>query len=386
MVRRLTVVQVLPALEAGGVERGTLEVARALVEAGHRSIVVSAGGRLARRLVEEGSEHVEWPVGRKSPWTLRLVPRLRRLLARERVDILHARSRMPAWVAWLAWRGMDPHARPRFVTTVHGFYSVSRYSAVMTRGERVIAVSKAVRRYVLDHYRVDPTRVTVIHRGVDPRFYPHGYRPPQRWLDAWYRDHPRLLDRLVLTLPGRLTRLKGHEAFVELVRRLLLERRDVHGLVVGGHEPRHAAYARALERRVREAGLAGRITFLGHREDLREIMAVSNVVLSLSEKPESFGRTTLEALSLGVPAAGWDHGGVGEILERLYPDGRVPPGDLDALARRVAALLERPPPVPAGHPFTLRAMLDRTLALYESLCGAGGTRAHRTARAGAESA
>ncbi len=379
MVRRLTVVQVLPALEAGGVERGTLEVARALVEAGHRSIVVSAAGRLARRLVEEGSEHVDWPIGVKSPWTLRWVPRLRRLLARERVDILHARSRMPAWVAWLAWRGMDPARRPRFVTTFHGFYSVGRYSAVMARGERVIAVSEAIRRHVLERYGVPAERVEVIHRGVDPCLYPHGYRPPSRWLEAWYRDNPRLLDRLVLTLPGRLTRLKGHEAFIELVRRLLLARLDVHGLVVGGHEPRHAGYARALERRAEAAGLRGRITFLGYRDDLREIMAVSNVVLSLSEKPESFGRTTLEALSLGVPVVGWDHGGVGEILAAVLPEGRVPPGDMDALTTRVAQVLERPPGVPRTHPFTLERMLARTLALYRELVPAEATHLKETA-------
>jgi len=373
MGRPLTVVQVLPALEAGGVERGTLEVARALVQAGHRSIVISAGGRLVRRLLDEGSEHLAWPIGAKSPWTLRLVPRLRRLLARERVDILHARSRMPAWVAWLAWRGMDPARRPRFVTTVHGFYSVGRYSAVMTRGERVIAVSEAIRRYLLAHYRLPPERVEVIHRGVDPALYPHGYRPPSRWLEAWYRDHPRLLDRLVLTLPGRLTRLKGHETFIELVRRLLLERLDVHGLVVGGHDRRHAGYARELARRAEAAGLRGRLTFLGHREDLREIMAVSNLVLSLSEKPESFGRTVLEALSLGVPVVGWDHGGVGEILARIYPAGRVPKGDHDALHGRVRELLAQPEPVPAGPHFPLETMLGRTLALYEAL--AAGRRA-----------
>lgn len=370
---RLTVVQVLPALEAGGVERGTLEVARALVEAGHRSIVVSAGGRLARRLVEEGSEHVDWPIGVKSPWTLRWVPRLRRLLARERVDILHARSRMPAWVAWLAWRGMDPARRPRFVTTFHGFYSVGRYSAVMARGERVIAVSEAIRRHVRERYGVPAERVEVIHRGVDPALYPHGYRPPARWLEAWYRDNPHLLDRLVLTIPGRLTRLKGHEAFVELVRRLLLARLDVHGLVAGGHEPRHAGYARELERRAEAAGLRGRITFLGHRDDLREIMAVSNVVLSLSERPESFGRTTLEALSLGVPVVGWNHGGVGELLTAVLPEGRVPPGDMDALANHVARFLRHPPAVPRTHPFTLERMLARTLSLYSELASTGAT-------------
>ena len=139
--QRLTVLQAVPALQGGGVERSTLEVAAALVRNGHRSLVISAGGRLVPELLDAGSEHVCWPIGRKSPLTLRLVPRLRRLLHREGVDILHARSRLPAWVAWLAWRGMDPARRPRFITTVHGLNSVNAYSAVMLKGEQVVAVS-----------------------------------------------------------------------------------------------------------------------------------------------------------------------------------------------------------------------------------------------------
>ena len=119
-MKKLTVVQILPALESGGVERGTLEVGRYLVQNGHRSIVISAGGRMVEQLRREGSEHIAWDVGAKSLWSLRFVPRLRRFLRDNQVDILHARSRMPAWLAWLAWRGMEPIHRPRFVTTVHG--------------------------------------------------------------------------------------------------------------------------------------------------------------------------------------------------------------------------------------------------------------------------
>ena len=167
MAARLTVVQLLPALESGGVERGTLEVGKALVDSGHRSIVVSSGGRLVEQLVANGSVHVTMPLGKKSLFTLLQVGRLRRFLREEQVDILHARSRMPAWIGWLAWRGMPVAQRPHFVTTVHGLYSVNAYSRIMTRGERVIAVSDTARRYILDNYPdVDPRRVVTIHRGV----------------------------------------------------------------------------------------------------------------------------------------------------------------------------------------------------------------------------
>ena len=132
--RPLTVLQLLPELDSGGVERGTLEVAEALVGAGHRSLVMSAGGRMVPALEAGGSEHLAWNIGHKSPFTARFVPRLRRLLRECSVDIVHARSRVPAWVAYLAWRGMPPGRRPRFVTTAHGVYSVNAFSEIMVRG------------------------------------------------------------------------------------------------------------------------------------------------------------------------------------------------------------------------------------------------------------
>ena len=143
--RPLTVVQLLPALEAGGVEQSTLEVAEALQRAGHRAVVVSAGGRLVPKLEATGARHVRADIGRKSPWTLRHVWTLRRLFAELSPDIVHARSRLPAWLARWALRTRAPGAPPRFVTTVHGLNSPSRYSAVMTRGERVVCVSETVR-------------------------------------------------------------------------------------------------------------------------------------------------------------------------------------------------------------------------------------------------
>jgi glycosyltransferase involved in cell wall biosynthesis len=369
--RRLTVVQILPAMESGGVERGTVEVGAELVRRGHRAIVISAGGRMVHELARHQVEHVAWKVGTKSLTTLRFIRKLRKFLRDEQVDILHARSRLPAWIAYRAWRGMKPETRPRFVTTVHGFYSVSRYSAIMTRGERVIAVSESVRRYILDSYpQADPARIVVIPRGVDPKFYPHGHRPTPSWSQTWFERYPHLLESFVLTLPGRLTRLKGHEDFIELIARLVERRLPVQGLIVGGEDPRRLKYADSLHRQVRERGLESHITFTGERSDMREVYASSNLVLSLSQQPESFGRTVLEALALGVPVAGYDHGGVGEILAEIFPEGRVPVGDLDALTARVAEFLSKPPSVPAGYPFTLQRMLDSTFEVYRTLAGA----------------
>lgn len=365
---RLSVAQLLPALHGGGVERGTLEVARELVRCGHRSVVISAGGRLVPDLISEGSEHLAWPLGVKSPLTLRWVWSLRHWLTEQRIAILHARSRVPAWIGWLAWRGMEPATRPRFVTTVHGLYSVSRYSGIMTRGERVIAVSETVRDYLRHHYPALPAaRIQVIQRGVDPAAFPYGYQPSSAWLADWRRHYPQRPDAPTLTLPGRLSRLKGHEDFIELIARLRARGWPVQGLIVGGVEPRRQRYAHQLRRMVQAKGLDNAVLFTGHRNDVREIYAISTLVLSLSTQAESFGRTVLEALSLGTPVVGYDHGGVGEILARLYPAGLTPFGDLDALTAKVGALLASTPPVSPESAFPLQRMLDETLALYESL-------------------
>jgi len=368
--RALTVVQLLPALQGGGVERGTLEVADALVAAGHRSIVISAGGRMVGALQAGGSEHLALALGRKSPLTLLKARALRQFLRDERVDILHLRSRMPAWVGWLAWRSMPHQARPRLVTTVHGLYSVNRYSAIMTRGERVIAVSDTVRDYLLAHYSgVDDRRIVTIYRGVDRAAFPYGYRPDAGWLQRWQQEYPFLQGRQVLTLAGRLTRLKGHGDFIALIGHLAALGLPVHGLIVGDLDARRGRYLAELRRAIRDNGLAQRITFTGQRDDMREIYASSALVLSLSGKPESFGRSVLEPLCMGVPVAGYDHGGVGEILARLYPQGRTPVGDPAALAVRVAGLLRDPQPVAESAEFSLQAMTDRTLALYGELAG-----------------
>lgn len=365
----LTVVQLLPALEAGGVERGTVEVARALVAGGHRAVVVSAGGRLVPGLEAAGAEHVTLDIGRKSPFTLRHVGTLAGILSDRRADIVHARSRLPAWLGVLALKRLAP-AAPHLVTTVHGPYSVNPYSAVMLRGERIIAISRFIRDYIVANYPgVDAGRIRVIHRGVSTAEFPHGHRPAPHWLERWHGEHPALHGKALLTLTARITRWKGQEDFIELVRLLRDRGMNVHGLIIGGTEPRRRGFLDQLRRQVRSTQLGEHVTFLGHRDDVRDLMSVSAVVLSLAREPEAFGRTALEALSLGVPVAGYDHGGTSEILGEIYPDGLVPPGNVAAAADCVARILSRPPAIPAREPFPLQRMVDETLAVYAELGG-----------------
>ncbi|MFN0195798.1 MAG: glycosyltransferase family 4 protein [Planctomycetaceae bacterium] len=368
--RPMTVVQVLPSLDGGGVERGTLEVAAELVHAGHRSCVISGPGRMVAALKSAGSEHIPWEIGRKSLLTLKYIRPLRNLLHELDADILHVRSRLPAWICYLAWRGMPKTSRPRLVTTVHGLYSVNRYSRIMVESEAVIAVSKTIENYIEQNYPgvISPDRIHLISRGIDEREFPRGFRPASDWLENWNREYPHLHGQKILTLPGRITRRKGHADFLRLLARLKSEGFSVHGLIVGGDDPQRMGYARELRKTVAELGLERDVTFTGQRNDIREIYAVSDLVFSLSTQPESFGRTVLEALAIGRPVIGYAHGGVGEILEQLFPYGAIPLGDESQLFKTTQRLLERSiDPESITPEFRLQSMLDRTLQLYRNL-------------------
>ena len=363
-----TVLQILPALEAGGVERDTLEVAAELARRNYRSIVVSGGGRLASELLAGGSEHIELPVGKKSLTSLGLIPQLTRLFRQERPDIIHARSRLPAWLAWLARRGLSGR-RPAFVTTVHGPYSVNAYSRIMTRGERVIAVSGYIRDYILKNYpAVDAEKITLIHHGVSRRNYPYNFKPAPAWREKWERARPELRGRFILTLPARITRWKGHEDFIRIIGQTIRAGLNAHGLIAGAAARKKRAYLEELQAKIRRAGLDRRITFLGHCDDMREVMSISDIVLSLARTPEAFGLTALEALALGVPVIAYDHGGAAEVLGAVFPEGRARPLDTDHVAALIQSFHNTPPRVKDQNPFTLDAMLDKTLAVYDSLC------------------
>jgi glycosyltransferase involved in cell wall biosynthesis len=368
-MRPLTVVQLLPALESGGVERSTIEIADALVRAGHRALVVSAGGRLLPALEATGAKHVVLDIGRKSLLTLRHAGALRQFFAREKVDIVHARSRLPAWLARIALRRMPADARPHFVTTVHGLNSPSSYSAVMASGERVVCVSQAVRDYVLRHYpRTDPGRLRVIERGIDPAQFPRAPRSDS-CARAWAAGlHPQLGgDGPLLLLPGRGTRLKGHADALRLLAGLRSDGLDARLWLPGARDPARVAYAAELEALAVQLRIADALAITPPTAAIARAYAASDLVLQLSRKPEAFGRTVLEALSVGRPVLGWEHGGVGELLRRWQPRGAVAPFDEAALLRSARTALARGHGPAVTMPDTLRAMQEATLAVYDEL-------------------
>ena len=294
---------------------------------------------------------------------------MRRLFTTEAVDIVHARSRLPAWLGWWALRAMAPGSRPRFVTTAHGLNSPSRYSAIMARGERVICVSETVRAYLLQHYpRTPPGNLRVIARGIDPASFPRAPLPDRHARTRVAVQHAQLAgDGPLLLLPGRGTRLKGHADALALLAALRRDGIDARLWMPGAREAARAEYMLELEAQMARLGLVDAVAMTPPTSEIAAAYAASDLVLQLSRKPESFGRTVIEALSVGRPVLGWAHGGVGELLAAYQPQGAVAPFDLEALATTASSLLARPPAPPVTMPHDLRAMQEATLAVYAEL-------------------
>jgi glycosyltransferase involved in cell wall biosynthesis len=366
------VLQVLPSLNTGGVERGTIEIAQAVAEAKGVAIVASAGGRMVPMVEAAGGIHIALPLMTKDPLGIwRNARRLEALIRRHHVSIVHARSRAPAWSAWLACR----RTGVPFVTTYHGTYSENlpfkrQYNAVMARGEIVIAASRYIAGLIADRHPVEPSRIRVIPRGIDPsEFDPDAISSDRtaRLARDW-----RLPDGArTVVLPGRLTAWKGHGILLDAIARL--DRQDVLCVLVGSHQGRHH-YARQLEQQAIRLGIADRVRLVGQCDDMPAALQLSDVVVHASTQPEAFGRVVIEAQAMRRPVIAADLGGPVETVRHGVTGWRVAPGDPDALAAAIGQVLGLDPAAReavgrqarAAVP-TVRAMQKSTLDVYESL-------------------
>jgi len=361
MSQQLTVVQLVPGLNVGGVERGTIELAMHLKSLGHRSIVISGGGIWEQRLHDANIEHIRLGIGKKSLLSLRHIWSLRRLFADLEADIVHARSRLPAWLAYLAIKKMSQ--KPHFVTTIHGLYSVKKYSSIMSRGDAVIAVSKTARDYVKAHFHNElSSEPRVIYRGVERSEFSPDYQPSAEWLQQWTLEHAEIRDKKIVLMPGRLTALKGAES---LIHWLANSHENAHLLLTA--QPGQSAYTQRLYQLLNEQELHHKVSWLGTGHPIQSLYAVADLVVSVNKKPESFGRTVLEALCMGTPVVAYALGGVAEIMDVILPQGLVEAGNERLLAEKIDAFLKQPPVIKPVDNFQQHDMLQQTEALYQEL-------------------
>ncbi|MCB9800515.1 MAG: lipopolysaccharide heptosyltransferase II [Candidatus Omnitrophica bacterium] len=353
--------QILPSLEVGGVERGVIDLARAMKMQGHKTVVISSGGALVKELQKMGVSHYTLAVHKKSLLSLALVPKLVKILRRERIDVVHARSRVPAWLAWLACR----QTGIPFVTTCHGYYSTHLLSRIMGWGKRVIVISNVVGRHMIDHFAVSPERIRLIHRGLDIEQFPHRFER--------YESRPETL-RIINV--GRLSPIKGQVEFLHAIHQLRQKLQRIEVLIVGSEGKGKNKYTHKLQETVRQLGLESCVKMLGTRRDIAELLTDSDLLVLGTLVPEAFGRVVIEAGAVGTAVLATRVGGVLDIIEDGKNGVLVPPGDVPAMAeamfdllvdRAKAASLAGALYQKVKSQFTLDQMIHKTIAVYEEV-------------------
>lgn len=374
-----TILQVLPEMETGGVEQSALDMARAIIAQGWRAVIACEGGVKAERAANAGA-HVEiLPMASKNPITMwRNVKRLQALCRAHKVDLIHARSRAPAWSARACARRLDLP----FVTTIHGAYNAGnsfkrRYNAIMATGDRVIANSQFMADYALREFGLEPPRLVTIPRGIDLAQFDPARLSSERIIaqsKAWRLDE----ERPVIMLPGRLTRWKGQMVLIEAAARLVerLGHRDFLVLLVGDAQGR-SDYEDELVERANALGVGGQVRLTGPARDMPAAYALAQVVVSASTDAEAFGRVSVEAQAMRRLIIATDHGGSRETVRDGETGFLVPPNDADALAAALERALKlneatrlamtTQARIHVAERFDLRMMTRRTLDVYREL-------------------
>ena len=361
-MNKLKVIQLLPELNVGGVERGTCDFSNALVKNGHKSVVISNGGIYEKDIINHGGKHINLPIHKKSLFSLLLSKKLKNIYEEEKPDVVHIRSRMPAWINYYAFKKLSD--KPLLISTFHGLYSTPIYSQVMSKVDHMIAISKTVKSYIINTYKVSENKITTIPRGCDIDHF-NKELLNNNWINSWYSEYPQTKNKIILTLPTRISKWKGLDSFLELISKL--DSKKYHGLVVGPTSSTKEKYLNSLKNKVIDLGITKDITFTGSRSDIVNIYKISDVVFNLSIKPEPFGRTTIEAISCGSKVIGWNHGGTKEILEELFPEGLVCLNDIESLKEKVIRISKKDHPLPKENSFTSNKMIKETINLYHEL-------------------
>ncbi|MBI4435922.1 MAG: glycosyltransferase [Candidatus Omnitrophica bacterium] len=355
----MNILQIIPELKLGGTERGTVELARGLVARGHRSVVISGGGELVRYLDTYGTKHYTLPVGAKNPWTIfQMVRRVCRIIEEEHIDVVHARSRVPGLIAFLACRKTS---RP-LVTTCHGYYRKNFFGYCMGWGKRVIVSSQAIGRHMLEDFEVSPERIRLIPRGVDLDVFT--YRSPRR--------NPQ--GEFTIGMIGRITPLKGHLDFIRAISRVVRAFPKIKVLIVGDAPPGKTKYRQELELLVKRLGLHQTVQWAGTSYDIPKILSEMDLLVLASKTPEAFGRVMIEAGACGVPVVATRVGGVVDVVTDGKEGLLVPPEDPLALAEAILRILKDPSLASAfakrlrekvEKEYSLGGMIDKTLMVYE---------------------
>ncbi|MAI07533.1 MAG: glycosyl transferase [Magnetococcales bacterium] len=327
----LNILQVTAALHEGGVERGTVEMSRFLVNQGCGSFVASSGGQMVEELTREGGVHFNLPLVYRNPFSILYSAfKLKGYIQRNHIKLVHARSRAPAWAAYLAakWTGTP------FITTFHGAHKIQNkfkhfYNSSMVRGLRVVAISQFIKDHVIENYGIEAEKIDIACRGVDLKKFD---------VNQFSREDVEALKekwgcegKFVITLPGRLTRWKGQLSFLKALKEI--ESDDSwHALLVGGASKKKN-YLEEVKAEIERLGLISRVTLTGGQKDIAPFYAMSDVIVCPSLQPEAFGRVPIEAGAMKKPIVAAGHGGALETVKDNETGVLFPVGDHVTMAK-----------------------------------------------------
>ena len=332
-IKSYSVLQVLPHLNSGGLVSGAVEISEALQKTGMNSFVASAGGRREREITKAGGKVINFSLGSKNPIIMLLnVYKLSRIIKKYKINIIHARSRAPAWSAYFAAKKMGIP----FVTTFHGTYSIQnklkkKYNSIMVKSDRVIAISRFINNHILSNYNIDKDKIVTIHRGINIERFNYLKVADERLISLLKKFNiPE--DSFVVLLPGRITRWKGHILLIEAIFKL--QRSDIICLFVGDSQGRNKYYAE-LEKTLDKFKLKNNFRIIPNQSDMATIYKLADVVVSSSLDPEAFGRVIVEAQAMGRPTISANHGGGSEIIIDGLTGWLFKPGDADDLSDKI---------------------------------------------------
>ncbi|MGA1933153.1 glycosyltransferase [Arcobacter sp. YIC-464] len=364
-MKKLKVVQVLPELNEGGVERGTVESSREYIKRGIESIVISNGGKLVPQIEKDGGKHYTFDVCSKNIFTIFFrVFRLKKLLEEIKPDIIHVRSRVPAWLVYFA----NKELKIPFVTTVHGLNSVNKYSEIMTKGDEVICVSEVVKDYIVNNYNLDDSKFTVIQRGVDlNKFNPNNV--DSKFIKN-FKDEFNLNNKYIISSVGRVTWLKDYETFIKSIAIIKNDIPNVVGLIVGGVREDKKDYAQSLKELAKELDVEDDIIFTGSQKNIAEVYYLSDIVVNASLKMGNVGRTVVEALALNTPVIATTYEGLNNIVKDNINGAIIETKNEKQLATKILkvkddsfeSIIDTIP-----YEYTLNAMVESTINIYKRL-------------------
>ncbi|MCA9407465.1 MAG: glycosyltransferase [Candidatus Omnitrophica bacterium] len=357
----MKILQILPELNYGGVETGTIDFAQYLVQHGHDSYVVSNGGQQVILLEKNGSKHITLPVHQKSLWTiLKMIKVLRKIILDEQIEIVHARSRVPAWIAYFACK-QTPAV---FVTTCHGHYQSRLFSQVMGWGKYVIVPSAAIGRHMVETFKVPHERIRCIARSVNLKRF------------KFKNEVQKKKDKYTVVIVGRITPLKGHNYFIKAMAKVIRNMPNVQVKIIGDAPKRKEEYRKELELLAKRLGLKEHIEFMGNRSDVAQLLENVDCLVLATVTQEAFGRVILEAQAIGVPVVATQVGGVVDIIDDEQTGLLVLPKDIDAMAdqvmrilrnREFATTLVQNARHKVEQKFTVEQMAEQTLAVYQEM-------------------